>query len=146
MARIDEEDDFYLQLNNLNPMKDMQATRTPNVGGSGDNTVSLLGYDYPVMDAPPSYIGELDDPDLTSIGEGVWFFDRADNNLVYVVRNSEYFVGEPGVKPSIRFKVVVHYGDRDQNNEFDPAVDEFHSVEFINQHHYEWIDMIGGYE
>ena len=27
-----------------------------------------------------------------------------------------------------------------------PAVDEFYSVEFINQHHYEWIDMIGGHE
>ncbi len=144
MARIDGEDDFYLQLNNLNPMKDMQATRTVTV--SGDKAVSLIGSDYPIVDTPPSYIGELDDPDLASIGTGVWFFDRTDNNLVYFVRNTEYFVGEPGVRPSIRFKVVVRYDDRDQNGEFDPAFDEFHSAEFISLHHYEWLDTIGGNE
>lgn len=140
MARINDEDDFYLKLTTLNPMKDMQAIRIPNIGVSGDKTVSLLGYDYPIVETPPSYIGEFDNPELTLIGKGVWFFDRTDSNLVYVVRNTEYFVSQPGVKPSIRFKVVVHYDDRDQNNKFDPNVDEFHSAEFTSLHHYEWVD------
>ena len=140
VARINHDDDFYLQLTHLNPMNDMQAIRIPNVGVGGDKTVSLIGYDYPIVDTPPGYIGELDDPELASIGGGAWFFDRTDSNLVYVVRNTEYFVGQPGVKPSIRFKVVINYDDRDQNNEFDPNVDEFYSAEFVSLHHYEWVE------
>lgn len=146
MAKIMGEDDFYLQLNNLNPMKDMREIRTPNFAASGDKTASVIGNEYPIVDTPSSYIGEFDDPDLTSIGTGVWYFDRSDNNLVYFVRNTEYFVGEPGVRPNIRFKVVVRYDDRDQNGEFDPAVDEFHSAEFISLHHYEWLGTTGGNE
>ncbi len=65
---------------------------------------SVIGNESPIVDTPSSYIGEFDDPDLTSIGTGVWYFDRSDNNLVYFVRNTEYFVGEPGVRPNIRFR------------------------------------------
>lgn len=137
-ARIAKDSDFHVNLTELNPMEDMQAIRLPANSADGEQSIDPIGTVYSVVDTPSNYIGELDHPVLDSLKKGAWYFDRTEKILVYLVRNSEYFVSDLAGVPRIRFKVIVNYDDLDDNSEYNPRTDRFLSVEFEDLDRYEW--------
>jgi hypothetical protein len=88
--------------------------------------------------APTNYLGELDNPDPAEIGGGHWYFDTADNTLIYRVDNAEYFYSSLPGPPRVRLIVEVEYDDRNNNNRFDPVIDEYKSIGLKAIDDYEW--------
>lgn len=58
---------------------------------------------------PPNYAGEFYDPTPLSVESGNWVFDLKTHDLVYVVRNANYFKPGKDGKKWIRFHVAVNY-------------------------------------
>ena len=87
---------------------------------------------------PANYLGELDSPDPAGIEGGHWYFDTADNTLVYRVNNPEYFSSSLSGPPRISFSVNVEYEDRNSNARFDPFIDEYKSIGLKATDDYEW--------
>lgn len=83
------------------------------------------------VNAPANYIGELDNPDLTQIKPGQWYYDRGDHTLDYRIRNTVYFNGGIAGFPILKFRVVVDYNDRNGNGVYDHGVDTYNSIKLV---------------
>ena len=58
---------------------------------------------------PRNYAGEFYDPTPLSVESGNWVFDLKTRNLIYVVRNTNYFKPGKDGKKWIRFHVAVNH-------------------------------------
>jgi len=58
---------------------------------------------------PRNYAGEFYDPTPLSVESGNWVFDLKTRNLIYVVRNANYFKPGKDGKKWIRFHVAVDH-------------------------------------
>lgn len=58
---------------------------------------------------PPNYAGEFYDPTPLSVESGNWVFDLKTRDLVYVLRNANYFRPGKDGRKWIRFRVVIKY-------------------------------------
>lgn len=87
---------------------------------------------------PENYLGELDGPDPASIDGGSWYFDKQARRLVYRVDNTEYFESNLTGAPRVSYTVGIDYEDRNNNNQFDPRIDEFHSIRLQAVNEYTW--------
>lgn len=58
---------------------------------------------------PRNYAGEFYDPTPLSVESGNWMFDLRTRDLVYVVRNANYFKPGRDGKKWIRFHVAVNH-------------------------------------
>lgn len=79
-------------------------------GKSSD--VAALVQDNPMnwlQKKPNNYSGEFYDPTPLAVESGNWVFDLKSHNLVYVVRNANYFKPGKDGKKWIRFHVVTYY-------------------------------------
>jgi prepilin-type N-terminal cleavage/methylation domain-containing protein len=73
---------------------------------------AALAQDNPMnwmQKRPRNYAGEFYDPTPLSVESGNWVFDLKSRNLVYVVRNANYFKPGKDGKKWIRFHVAVNY-------------------------------------
>ncbi|HEU0219931.1 MAG TPA: prepilin-type N-terminal cleavage/methylation domain-containing protein [Gallionella sp.] len=74
--------------------------------------VAALAQDNPMnwlQKKPRNYSGEFYDPTPLSVDSGNWVFDLKTRELVYVVRNTNYFKPGKDGKKWIRFHVAVNY-------------------------------------
>ncbi len=74
--------------------------------------VPPLAQDNPMnwlQKKPRNYAGEFYDPTPLSVESGNWVFDLKTRDLVYVVRNANYFKPGKDGKKWIRFHVVINY-------------------------------------
>jgi len=74
--------------------------------------VPLLAQDNPMswlQKKPRNYAGEFYDPTPLTVESGNWIFDLKTRNLIYVVRNANYFKPGKDGKKWIRFHVVISY-------------------------------------
>lgn len=88
----------------------MQYGQILTRGKSSD--VSMLIYDNPMnwlQKKPRNYVGEYYDLTPLSVDSGNWVFDLKSRELVYVVRNANYFKPGKDGKKWIRFHVAVNY-------------------------------------
>jgi len=90
------------------------------------------------MEPPPNYIGVRFKPEPDELEAGSWYFDLSDNTLVYTIKNSEYFSSDSQGKPIARFRVVLEYVDKNDNNIFDLPADDFIAVRLQNLNSYHW--------
>lgn len=58
---------------------------------------------------PGNYVGEFYDPTPLSVESGSWIFDLKSRDLIYVVRNANYFKPGKDGKKWIRFHVAVEH-------------------------------------
>ena len=58
---------------------------------------------------PGNYVGEFYDPTPLSVESGNWVFDLKSRDLIYVVRNANYFKPGKDGKKWIRFHVAVEH-------------------------------------
>lgn len=74
--------------------------------------VAALAQENPMnwlQKKPRNYAGEFYDPTPLSVASGNWMFDLKTRNLVYVVRNADYFKPGKDGKKWIRFHVEVNH-------------------------------------
>lgn len=73
---------------------------------------AALAQDNPMnwlQKKPDNYSGEFYDPTPLAVAAGNWVFDLKSRELVYVVRNANYFKPGKDGKKWIRFHVAVNY-------------------------------------
>jgi len=88
----------------------MQYGRILTRGKPSD--VAALAQDNPInwlQKMPRNYSGEFYDPTPTSVESGYWVFDLKSRDLIYVLRNANYFKPGKDGKKWIRFHVAVKY-------------------------------------
>jgi len=88
----------------------MQYGQILTRGKSSD--VAALVQDNPMnwlQKMPRNYSGEFYDPTPTSVESGYWVFDLKSRDLIYVLRNANYFKPGKDGKKWIRFHVAVKY-------------------------------------
>ncbi len=88
----------------------MQYGQILTRGKSSD--VAALAQDNPMnwlQKRPRNYAGEFYDPTPLAVESGNWVFDLKSRDLVYVVRNANYFKPGKDGKKWIRFHVAVNY-------------------------------------
>jgi len=90
------------------------------------------------LGVPPNYLGELDNVNPDEIEAGSWYFNLQARTLVYMVKNREYFESSLPGPDRVEFYVDVDYTDRNNNNQFDPAVDEFRNIRLQATGAYDW--------
>ncbi|MDD5385006.1 MAG: prepilin-type N-terminal cleavage/methylation domain-containing protein [Gallionella sp.] len=74
--------------------------------------VPALAQDNPMnwlQKKPPNYAGEFYNPTPLSVESGNWVFDLRTRDLIYVVRNANYFKPGKGGKKWIRFHVAINH-------------------------------------
>lgn len=77
-----------------------------------ESDMPLLAQDNPMnwlQKKPRNYAGEFYDPTPLTVESGNWMFDLKTRDLVYVVRNANYFKPGKDGKKWIRFHVVINY-------------------------------------
>lgn len=75
------------------------------LSGQPEKIASLIGANPMAMlgQRPHNYLGELDSPDSKKLPYGIWYFDRGNRTLVYLLNNQKYFAdGHPKM---LKFKV-----------------------------------------
>jgi hypothetical protein len=65
------------------------------------------------------YLGVLDAGESDTAPRGVWYFDAAQRELVYIVRHREAFPGAADGR--IRLRASLRYADVDGDGRFDPV-------------------------
>lgn len=88
----------------------MQYGQVLTRGKSSD--VAALAQDNPMnwlQKRPRNYAGEFYDPTPLAVESGNWVFDLKSRELVYVVRNANYFKPGRDGKKWIRFHIAVKY-------------------------------------
>ncbi len=76
--------------------------------------VAALVQDNPMnwlQKKPRNYAGEFYDPTPLTVESGNWIFDLRSRDLIYVVRNANYFKPGKDGKKWIRFHVTASYED-----------------------------------
>ncbi|MHB0925573.1 MAG: prepilin-type N-terminal cleavage/methylation domain-containing protein [Gallionellaceae bacterium] len=77
-----------------------------------ESDVPILAQDNPMnwlQKKPRNYAGEFYDPTPPTVESGNWMFDLKTRDLIYVVRNANYFKPGKDGKKWIRFHVVINY-------------------------------------
>ena len=88
----------------------MQYGQILTRGKSSD--VAMLVYDNPMtwlQKKPRNYAGEFYDPTPLSVEPGNWMFDFKTRDLIYVLRNTNYFKPGKDGKKWIRFYIAVNH-------------------------------------
>ncbi len=91
-----------------------------------------------LLDQPRNYIGELQSPDIKTIGPATWYFDTDSRLLIYRVQHPEYFVSELPGPARARFRLNLVYDDNNLNQQFDPYTDKVQGLRLIPNDPYHW--------
>ncbi len=86
-----------------------------------------------------NYLGELEQADPAAMEAGQWYFDKSQQNLVYQVKNTDYFQSELNDPPRARFKIELVYDDRNNNGNYEPDTDNVEGVRIVAQERYSWL-------
>lgn len=87
---------------------------------------------------PGNYLGEMEKADPAGVAGGNWYFDRHERKLVYRVNNTEYFSAETDEPARAEFVVDIDYEDRNDNNRFDPGIDDYRDIRLQPYNKYTW--------
>ena len=88
---------------------------------------------------PPNYLGELEHPDLSRMDGYLWYFDKSDHTLVYVVENERVFSSPKAGKAHIKFKLLLKFADKDKNAVFNKEIDQIEGLLLVPLNKYEWL-------
>lgn len=116
----------------------MQYGQILTRGKSSD--MAVLIYDNPMnwlQKKPRNYVGEYYDLTPLSVESGKWVFDLKSRELVYVVRNANYFKPGKDGKKWIRFHVTVNY-EASRLSSLRDAPPELTGIVFVPVEPYSW--------
>ncbi len=103
--------------------------------------IALLNKTNPLdlfLQKPNNYLGEI--KDIQSIKEkGVWYFDKSDKSLSYIVSYPENFqTSVKGIKRT-RHQLQLVYKDNNNNKRFDKGIDDINGLDMIKKEYYRWL-------
>lgn len=87
---------------------------------------------------PPNYLGVIDRPDPSAIPGGHWYFDGAQQLLIYRVRHEEYFRTELRGPARARFKFRVVYAESRPSGGFEAGEDLVQGLILRTVEPYSW--------
>ncbi len=76
----------------------------------------LLAQDNPMdwLEQPPdNYLGRLTNPDIEGLQRGNWYFDVSSRELVYLVKQGEYFQPDSSGRKQVRLQIVFAHNQSD---------------------------------
>ncbi len=91
-----------------------------------------------LAETPANYLGELDDPEVKTLEDGNWYFDKHSRTLVYLVRNGGFFEGGLSDPPRARFAIQLVYTDRNGNGRYDADIDTVEGLRLAKLEPYRW--------
>lgn len=106
-----------------------QAKNIPNLENT--NPMQLLAQ------VPHNYLGELDHNQAIE-KTGVWYFDKSERTLNYIVNFTENFKSNVKGIPRTRHKLIFVYTDRNNNKRFDKYIDDVNGLDLVALEPYQW--------
>jgi hypothetical protein len=91
----------------------------------GSNPIDLL------QQPPENYLGERWSPELSSLPDKAWVFDRSRGVLIYTVSHKARFHSRLPGRARMEYRIVLAYRDRDENGGFDYPQDHLSAVELL---------------
>ena len=98
---------------------------------SGVNPMQLL------LEPPANYVG-TDSQVGVPLPRAIWYFDEAENLLIYRPGRQAEFDALEGPPDHIEMRVSFVYRDRDSDGAFNASVDHFDGLKFESVHAYSW--------
>ena len=97
----------------------------------GTNPMNLLAQ------PPNKYLGEL--TNISNIKEtGVWYFDRKERTLNYIVSYTDHFKSDVKGVSRTRHKLKLVYTDRNNNKRFDKGIDDINGLDLVALEPFKW--------
>lgn len=90
-----------------------------------------------VFPEPPEYAGVLQD-NTGEIIKGRWYYDSSSNELVYYVKNDDYFLSDEPGPARIRLSMKLIFSDYNNNNIFDKGTDKVRGLSLVYKKDYSW--------
>lgn len=106
-----------------------QAKNIPNLENT--NPMQLLAQ------IPHNYLGEIEH-NQTIKKTGVWYFDKSERTLNYIVNFTENFKSNVKGIPRTRHKLIFVYTDRNNNKRFDKYIDDVNGLDLVALEPYQW--------
>lgn len=123
-----------------NPIEEIKSLEPEDlIKRAGENSDQYLAA-IPSLSTPSNYGGEITDAQIGTAKKGYWYYNTADETLVYIIRNNEFFVSDLGGPPRIRFRLTIDYTDRNSNGQYDPGIDIYHSIGLTPVDAYKWVE------
>lgn len=88
--------------------------------------------------APHNYIGEISDSEKIK-NKGIWYFDKNDLTLNYIVSYTEQFKSNVSGIKRTRHQLKMVYSDNNKNKRFDKGIDYINGLDLISLEPYKWI-------
>ncbi len=105
----------------INPLSLVQSASLNKDILSNGPYISVVGQfeqSRPVRNS----LGELFDPDISSLEKGNWYFDKKNNVLSYLPK---YIASD---SKTINYRVILNYNDTNLNNSYDSGIDILESM------------------
>lgn len=87
---------------------------------------------------PDNYLGVHARPTPHSLPKGSWYYDSAEQSLVYLVKNTPYFETALEGPARARFELTLVFADMNRNGRFDAGVDAIEGVNIRARERYRW--------
>ena len=92
-----------------------------------------------LAEQPQKYLGERHQTDPAAIEGGHWYFETADNVLVYRVKNTGYFQSALAGPKRARFQLELVYADHNGSGSFEPKIDALEGLRLAALEPYQWL-------
>ena len=87
---------------------------------------------------PDNYLGEFSNSSKIN-QTGVWYFDKNEKTLNYIVSYTEHFQSKVKGTPRTRHKLKLVYTDNNNNKRFDKGIDYVGGLDLVAMEPYKWI-------
>lgn len=107
----------------------------------GASALDTLHHSNPMQiwtPPPVNYLGELNTANIPQ-EQGIWYFDLDTKVLVYRVRFTDHFTTDnPQYPTQARYQLRLNYRDNNNNQQFDPYIDEATGLSLEPMDRYSW--------
>ena len=86
---------------------------------------------------PENYLGEITSANKIN-HKGVWYFDKNDHTLNYIVNYTEHFQSNVKGVARTRHQLKMVYTDNNKNNRFDKGIDDINGLDLVALEPYHW--------
>jgi hypothetical protein len=108
----------------------------------GIGALAILHQSNPMQlwNPPPSNYRGAFSRNEAPLEQGVWYFNTDDKLLIYRVRFTDYFISANPQYPDLaRYQLQVNYRDINNNQQFDPDIDDANGLFLQPVDNYTWL-------
>ena len=87
---------------------------------------------------PNNYLGEINNITQTK-DKGVWYFNKYDNTLNYIVNSTDNFKSNIKGPLRARYQLKMVYTDNNNNHRYDKNIDYINGLDLVALEPYRWV-------